>query len=121
MEQVPRRLLILNVRGPGGHDIALSGRLDVRTVPDARLELHALVDGDDRPIRLDLAECTLGDSTALGLIVEVLRRSHRAGRAVRIVAADARTRRLLRRTRVCRLLGTLEPEALPELAPVATA
>jgi anti-anti-sigma regulatory factor len=53
---------------------------------------------------LDLAEVHVGDATGFGLLVECLRRSRRAGRPLHIVAADDRTRRLLRRARLGSLL-----------------
>jgi anti-anti-sigma regulatory factor len=46
----------------------------------------------------------VGDATGFGLIVECQRRARRAGRPMRIVAADERTRRLLRRARLHSLL-----------------
>jgi anti-anti-sigma regulatory factor len=46
----------------------------------------------------------VGDATGFGLLVECVRRSRLAGRPMRIVAADERTRRLLRRARLGRLL-----------------
>ena len=49
---------------------------------------------------LDLGEVHVGDATGFGLIVECLRRARLAGRPLRIVAADDRTRRLLRRARL---------------------
>ena len=56
----------------------------------------------------------MGDTTGFGLIVECLRRSRRAGRPLCIVAADDRTRRLLRRARLGALLGaTGEPAVSP--------
>ncbi len=48
----------------------------------------------------------MGDTTGFGLIVECQRRARRAGRPMVVVAADDRTRRLLRRARLGSLLGT---------------
>ena len=55
-------------------------------------------------VLLDLGEAHVGDATGFGLIVECQRRARRAGRPMRIVAADERTRRLLRRARLHSLL-----------------
>ena len=90
-----------------GHHVALRGRLDVRTVGDLRLSLHRLIDRGSSPVLLDLGEVHVGDATGFGLIVECLRRSRVAGRTMRIVAADDRTRRLLRRARLGSLLHVL--------------
>jgi anti-anti-sigma factor len=90
-----------------GCHVALRGRLDVRTVADLRLTLHRLIQGGTSPVLLDLGEAHVGDATGFGLIVECLRRARHAGRPLRIVAADDRTRRLLRRARLGSLLGAL--------------
>ena len=65
------------------------------------------------PLLLDLGEAHVGDATGFGLIVECQRRARRAGRPMRIVAADDRTRRLLRRARLGSLLGTRRPRRSP--------
>ena len=104
----------------GGCHVALRGRLDVRTVADLRLSLHRVIAEGSTPLLFDLGEAHVGDATGFGLIVECLRRSRRAGRPMHIVAADDRTRRLLRRARLGALLGAVgEPVAVP--APVALA
>ncbi len=89
-----------------GVHVALSGRLDARGVADVRLDLHRVVADGTAPLMLDLAGIEIRDATGLGLLVELRRRSHRAGRPLRVVAADDRTRRLLVRARQHRLLGT---------------
>jgi anti-anti-sigma factor len=89
-----------------GCHVALRGRLDVRTVADVRLPLHRLIADGATPLLLDLGEAHVGDATGFGLLVECLRRSRRAGRPLRIVAADDRTCRLLRRARLGAVLGT---------------
>ncbi|GAA4400518.1 hypothetical protein GCM10023168_09360 [Fodinibacter luteus] len=89
-----------------GRHVALRGRLDVRTAADLRLTLHRVIAGGTNPLLLDLGEAHVGDATGLGLIVECVRRSRRAGRGLHIVAADERTRRLLRRARLGTLIGT---------------
>ena len=90
-----------------GCHLTLRGRLDVRTVPDLRLTLHRVIAGGSSPLMLDLAEVQVGDATGFGLLVESVRRAHRAGRPVHVVAADERTRRLLRRGRFAEGVGTL--------------
>lgn len=80
--------------------LALSGRLDARTVADLRLTLHRVVADGSQPLLLDLEGVEIGDASGLGLVVELRRRARRAGRAVHVVAADDRTRRLLHRARL---------------------
>ena len=100
----------------GGCHVTLRGRLDVRTVADLRLTLHRLIADGSTPVLLDLAEAQVGDATGFGFIVECQRRARRAGRPMRIVAADERTRRLLRRARMHSLLGAVPVPAADEAA-----
>jgi len=99
-----------------GCHVALRGRLDVRTVADLRLTLHRLIATGTTAVLLDLGEAHVGDATGFGLIVECQSRARRAGRPIRIVAADERTRRLLRRARLHSLLATAPVEGAGEPA-----
>jgi anti-anti-sigma factor len=89
-----------------GCHVVLRGRLDVHTTADLRLSLHRVIAEGSTPLLLDLGEAHVGDATGFGLIVESQRRARRAGRPIVVVAADERTRRLLRRARLGSLLGT---------------
>lgn len=92
------------VGSEAGPVLGLQGRLDRRSAPDLRQELYRAVDQGTGPLNLDLSQCTIADAAAIGLLIECLRRSHRSGRSVHVVAADPRTQRLLRRARLSRLL-----------------
>ena len=92
-----------------GHHVALRGRLDVHTVPDVRMVLHRIVDDGSDALLVDLAECEIGDATGFGVLVECLRRARRGSRAFRIVEADPRTHRLLRRARLGHLVDPADP------------
>lgn len=104
-EQVPSSVTVTEHQDVQGCHVALRGRVDVRTAADLRLALHQLIASGAGPLLLDLAEVHVGDATGLGLLVECQRRARRAGRQVHVVAADARTQRLLRRARLGSLLG----------------
>ena len=104
----------------GGCHVVLRGRLDVRTVADLRMPLHRVIASGTTALLLDLGQAHVGDATGFGLIVECERRARRAARPMHIVAADDRTRRLLRRARLHSLL-TLAPTALPEASTLARA
>ena len=62
-------LLVHSEDGPGGLNVVVSGRLDASSAADARLWMHEVIDSGSGPIWLDLGECTVGDSTALGLLL----------------------------------------------------
>ena len=94
-----------------GHHVSLRGRLDIHTVPDLRMVLHRIVDDGSDDLLVDLAECEIGDATGFGVLVECLRRARRGSRSFRIVAADPRTHRLLRRARLGHLVIRLDPVA----------
>ena len=98
-------------RDAAGHHVSLRGRLDVHTVPDLRLVLHRIVDDGGDDLLVDLAECEIGDATGFGVLVECLRRARRGSRSFRIVAAEPRIHRLLRRARLGHVVGPFEPVA----------
>jgi anti-anti-sigma factor len=104
----------------GGCHVVLRGRLDVRTVADLRMSLHRVIASGTTAVLLDLGEAHVGDATGFGLIVECERRARRAGRPMHIVAADDRTRRLLRRARLHSLL-TAAPTVVPDEPALARA
>jgi anti-anti-sigma factor len=107
---------ITEFQDDGGCHVELRGRLDVRTVADLRLTLHRLIANGTSAVLLDLGEAHVGDATGFGLIVECQRRARRAGRPLQIVAADERTRRLLRRARMQALLVSVPVAAVDEPA-----
>jgi len=108
------------VHDDGGCHVVLRGRLDVRTVADLRMPLHRVIANGTTAVLLDLGEAHVGDATGFGLIVECERRARRAGRPMHIVAADDRTRRLLRRARLHSLL-TVAPTGVPDEPALARA
>jgi len=87
-----------------GREVALSGRLDVHSVADVRTVLHAAIDAGDGDLVVDLSGVDLVDATGLGVLVGADRRAKLAGR--RVVLRDVRPRllRILRATRLHRVL-----------------
>jgi len=106
-----------------GQEVAISGRIDVHTVPDVRLLLHEVIDTGNGDILLRLAGAEIGDSTGLGVLVEAFNRARRAGRRFGVVDMTARTERLLRASRLDRALvhrGAGDPvSGLPAAGTVA--
>lgn len=91
--------------------LVLRGRLDSRSAPDVRQALHSLVDaGRTRAGQVDavvdLAGLELGEVSCLGLLLEAHRRAERAGRRLVLVDVPAPVERLLRVTRLERVLHT---------------
>jgi anti-anti-sigma factor len=87
-----------------GQQVSITGRIDVRTVPDVRQILHEIVDDGSGDVLLDLSRAEIGDATALGMIVESYRRARRRARRISITAMTPRTARLLRGARLDRAL-----------------
>ena len=95
-----------------GCEIALEGRLDARSVSDVRTALWAAIDAGVGDLVVDVSGVETVDATGLGMLLGADRRAKLAGR--RIVFRDAAPRvvRLLRATRLHRVLTLEEPLAV---------
>jgi anti-anti-sigma factor len=100
-----------------GQEVAITGRIDVHTVPDVRLLLHDIIDTGTGDVLLRLAAAEPGDAPGPGVLVEAYNRARRAGRRLAVVDMTARTERLLRASRLDRALlaGRPEPSAVAPL------
>ncbi len=87
-----------------GHRLVLRGRLDVAAATDARLALAAAVDAGEGDLVLDLAGLEAVDATGLGVLVGAHRRACRGGRTLVLHDASAPVARVLRVTRLDRVL-----------------
>jgi anti-anti-sigma factor len=88
-----------------GQELVITGRLDVHTVADVRLQLHAVVDRGSGDLLVHLAEAEVHDATGLGVIVGAHHRARRAGRQLVLVDVSPRLDRLLRASRLHRVLA----------------
>ncbi|HET8601026.1 MAG TPA: STAS domain-containing protein [Segeticoccus sp.] len=95
-----------------GRELTVSGRLDVHTVADVRLLLHRAVDDGDGDLLLHLRHAEVGDATGLGVIVGAHNRARRAGRRLVLVDASPRLERLLRASRLSRVLARPDAASL---------
>ena len=93
---------------PGQSEVLLAGRLDVHSVADVRAALHAAIDEGSGDLVIDVTEVEVMDATGLGVLVGAHRRAGRAGRRLVLQGASPRLSRLLRATRLHRIL-VLEP------------
>ena len=94
---------VLDAVAPG-QVLALSGRLDVAAAADVRLALADAVDAGAGDLVLDLAALEVVDATGLGVLVGAHRRAGRSGRTLVLHDVPPRIGRLLRRTRLDRVL-----------------
>ena len=90
-----------------GHELAVYGRLDGQAAADVREALHAAIDAGSGDLVVDLSGVELVDATGLGVLVGAHRRAADAGRRVVLREAQPRLMRILRLTRLHRVL-TLE-------------
>ncbi|MDQ1618897.1 MAG: hypothetical protein QOE19_1466 [Actinomycetota bacterium] len=93
-----------------GCELAVSGRLDVHQAPDVRAALHAAIDGGTGDLVVDLSGVELVDATGLGVLVGAHRRAAGVNRRMVLRDAAPRLNRILRATRLHRVL-TLETRA----------
>ena len=87
-----------------GQEIALSGRLDVSAVSEVRAALHDALDAGSGDLVVDLAGVEVIDATGLGVLLGADRRAKLLGRRIVLRDAAPRVRRILRVTRLHRVL-----------------
>jgi anti-anti-sigma factor len=94
-----------------GSEVELSGRLDSRSAPLARALLQELVDGGSGDVLVHVGALEIWDGSGLGVLVGAHRRARQAGRRLVLTDVPPRQLRLLRATRLHRLI-TVEPSAV---------
>ena len=94
-----------------GAELALTGRLDVSSVADVRAALHDAIDHGTGDLVVDLSGVELIDATGLGVLLGADRRAKQQGRRIVLRDAAPRVRRILRVTRLHRVL-TLDRAAV---------
>ena len=87
-----------------GQVLVLSGRLDVASAADARLALADALDAGAGDLVLDLQGLDAVDPTGLGVLMGAHRRAGRTGRTLVLRDVPPALARLLRRTRLDRVL-----------------
>jgi anti-anti-sigma factor len=95
-----------------GCEIALAGRLDARSVSDVRTALWAAIDAGVGDLVVDVSGVETVDATGLGMLLGADRRAKLAGRRIVFRDAAPRVLRLLRATRLHRVLTLEEPLAV---------
>ena len=101
-----------------GQEVSVAGRLDVHTVAEVRLALHDILDRGVGDLLLHLADAEVHDATGLGMIVRTHHRARRAGRRLVLVDVSPRLDRLLRASRLHRVLARGLAEGATTVAPL---
>jgi anti-sigma B factor antagonist len=87
-----------------GFEIALSGRLDVSAVSEVRAAVHRALDLGTGDLVVDLSGVEVLDAAGLGVLMGADRRAKLIGRRIVLRDAAPRVMRILRVTRLHRVL-----------------
>ena|SRR2546421_6687526 len=91
----------LDVREQGDWTVlGVTGEIDIATAPSLREKLHSLLAEGRANLIIDLDDVTFLDSTALGVLVGVLKRARTEGGELRIVCNQPRVRKVFEITRL---------------------
>ena len=101
-----------------GQEVELGGRLDVHSVADLRVLLHEVLEHGEGDLLVHLAEAEVGDATGLGLIVGTHHRARRLGRRLVLVDVSPRLDRLLRSSRLHRVIARADGPADRTVVPL---
>lgn len=101
---VSPRVHVVVTTSSRGQEVRIDGRIDVRCAADLRLALHAALATGSGDLYVHLGDVEIGDSTGLGVLVEAHRRARREGRRLVLASITPRTARLLRVSRLDRVL-----------------
>ncbi len=112
--------MLIDVAEPG-RLVVLTGRLDVSSVADVRLVLHAAVDDGTGDLFLDASAVEAIDASGLGVLVGAHRRAGRAGRRLVVAAGSTPVLRMLHLTKLDRVLCLSAAVPAPSVLPLAAA
>ena len=87
-----------------GAELVVRGRLDVGSVGAVRDALHRAVDLGSGDLIVHLDDLEVHDATGLGVLIGAHRRARLAGRRLVLVGVPGRLERLIRHTRLHRVL-----------------
>ncbi len=98
--------------------VAVGGEVDLYTAPELKRELHRVLGKGARRIVVDMSDTTFIDSTALGVLLSVVKRVHPDDGSVVLVCPDPNVRRIFEITLLDRVFAIVESrgEAMAELA-----
>ena len=102
-----------------GQEVTVSGRLDVSSVDEVRLALHDILDRGLGDLLVHLAQAEVHDAAGLGVIVGIHHRARRVGRRLVLVDVSPRLDRLLRASRLHRVLARGPGEGAVAVVPEA--
>lgn len=90
--------LAYQVSDDGKATVRVRGELDIATADQAYAYLRDVVDNQDGPVTMNLAELTFCDAAGLGVLARVAGHARRTGRSLRLTAARPALLRIMRIT-----------------------
>jgi anti-anti-sigma factor len=102
-------------------ELRISGRLDGHSASTARAVLQTAIDDGVGDLVVRVPDLEIWDASGLGVLVGAQRRARQAGRRIVLTDVSARQQRLLRATRLHRMLGVQRDPGSDPPDPVASA
>jgi len=90
--------LAYQVTSDGRATVRVRGELDIATADQAYAYLREVVDSQDGPVTMNLAELTFCDAAGLGVLARVAGYARRSGRPLKLTAARPSLLRIMRIT-----------------------
>jgi anti-anti-sigma factor len=90
--------LAFQVTTDGRATVRMQGELDIATADQAYAYLRDVVDSQDGPVTMNLAELTFCDAAGLGVLARVAGYARRSGRSLKLTAARPSLLRIMRIT-----------------------
>ena len=90
--------LAYQVTSDGRATVRVRGELDIATADQAYAYLRDVVDSQDGPVTMNLAELTFCDAAGLGVLARVAGYARRSGRSLKLTAARPSLLRIMRIT-----------------------
>jgi len=90
--------LAYQVTNDGRATVRVRGELDIATADQAYAYLRDVVDSQDGPVTMNLAELTFCDAAGLGVLARVAGYARRSGRPLKLTAARPSLLRIMRIT-----------------------
>ena len=90
--------LAFQVTTDGRATVRMQGELDIATADQAYAYLRDVVDSQDGPVTMNLAELTFCDAAGLGVLARIAGYARRSGRSLKLTAARPSLLRIMRIT-----------------------
>jgi anti-anti-sigma factor len=119
MIDVPQAMqleLAYQVTTDGRATVRVRGELDIATADQAYAYLRDVVDSQDGPVTMNLAELTFCDAAGLGVLARVAGYARRSGRSLKLAAARPSLLRIMRITGMDQAFPEVRNPALTMIA-----